>query len=358
MDEFLALLRYLVGAPTAKHWDELILRRLGVLSLLDERIFIRNWRSRWRSLGQPGGTLRTRVGSQTAGTLCSMVPRILIGLLVLSLVVGSAQNRDFAPDKQIVYKTFDKDSLELNVFLPPGWKASDRRAAIVFFFGGGWVGGTPAQFYPQSRYLASRGMVAVSAQYRTRNSHGTSPIECVADGKSAIRWMRQHAAELGVDPNRIAAGGGSAGGHVAATTGVIDGLDEQTEDLTTSSRPNAMVLFNPATDVANNPRWGARALEGSPLQHVDEGDSPAILFHGRSDRAVPYATAVAFCDAMQDAGNRCELVGFDGRPHGFFNYHRSRVAYTNTVWHMDRFLASLGYVEGEPTVGRPGDPTW
>ena len=279
-------------------------------------------------------------------------------ILALGAASGIAQDRDFKPDREIVYKSFDKDPLELNVFLPEGWSASDKRPAIVFFFGGGWVGGTPAQFFPQSRYLASRGMVAVSAQYRTRNSHGTSPVECVADGKSAVRWMRQHAAELGIDPDRIAAGGGSAGGHVAATTGVIDGLDEQGEDSTVSSVPNALVLFNPATDISKNRRWGDRAIEGSPLQHVDKGAPPTIVFHGKADATVPYRTAEAFCAAMQEAGNRCELVGYEGRPHGFFNYTRSRTAYTSTAWHMDRFLASLGYLEGRPTVGRSGDPTW
>ena len=284
--------------------------------------------------------------------------RILACFLVIGAAVCFAQDRDFEPDKEIVFKSFDKDPLELNVFLPEGWKASDRRPAIVFFFGGGWVGGAPAQFFPQSRYLASRGMVAVSAQYRTRGSHGTSPVECVADGKSAVRWMRQHAAELGIDPDRIAAGGGSAGGHVAATTGVIDGLDEAGEDLSVSSKPSALVLFNPATDISKSQRWGDRAVEGSPLQHVDKGDPPTIVFHGKADSTVPYATAEAFCMAMNDAGNRCELVGYEGRPHGFFNYSRSRVSYSNSVWHMDRFLASLGYLEGEPMVGRPGDPTW
>ena len=279
-------------------------------------------------------------------------------LVALGVVAAVAQDREFKPDRQVVYKSFDKDPLELNVFLPKGWKAEDSRPAIVFFFGGGWVGGTPAQFFPQSRYLASRGMVAISAQYRTRNSHGTSPMECVADGKSAVRWVRQHAAELGVDPDRIAAGGGSAGGHVAATTGVIDGLEEKGEDASVSSVPNALVLFNPATDITGVRRWGDRALDGSPLQHVGTGEPPTIVFHGKADRTVPYATAVAFCKAMEDAGNRCELVGYEGRPHGFFNYSRSRGSYTSTVWHMDRFLASLGYLEGEPTVGRPGDPTW
>ena len=293
-----------------------------------------------------------------AGTLNSMKRRILFSLLALGAVVGSAQDRTFEPDKRIVYKSFDKDPLELNVFLPAAWNASDRRAAIVFFFGGGWVGGTPTQFYPHSRYLASRGMVAISAQYRTRGSHGTSPQECVADAKSAIRWVRRHAAELGVDPDRVAAGGGSAGGHLAAATGVISGLDEPGEDLSVSSRPNAMVLFNPATDISGIRRWGERALDGSPLHHVDPGDPPAILFHGRADTTVPHAMSESFCAAMQEAGNRCELVSFDGRPHGFFNYTRSRISYVNTVWHMDRFLESLGYVEGEPAVGRPGDPTW
>ncbi len=279
-------------------------------------------------------------------------------LLALATVTGIAQDRDFKPDKQIVYKSFAEDPLELHVFLPEGWTAGDKRPAIVFFFGGGWVGGTPAQFFPQSRYLASRGMVAISAQYRTRNSHGTSPVECVADGKSAVRWMRQHASDLGIDPDRIAAGGGSAGGHVAATTGVIDRLDEKGEEASVSSVPNALVLFNPATDIAKSQRWGDRALEGSPLQHVDKGDPPTIVFHGKADTTVPYTTAEAFCAAMDKAGNRCELVGFAGRPHGFFNYTRSRGSYTTTVWHMDRFLASLGYLEGKPTVGRPGDPTW
>lgn len=283
----------------------------------------------------------------------------LAGLLACLAAPALAQDRSFEPDKKIVYKEFDKDPLELNVYLPAGWSASDKRPAIVFFFGGGWTGGSPSQFFPHGRYLASRGMVAASAQYRTRGSHGTSPLECVADAKSAVRWMRQHAAELGIDPQRIAAGGGSAGGHVAATTGVIDGLDEKGEDGSISSKPNAMALFNPATNTAPlTERLGDMARDISPLHHVNAGDPPTIIFHGKADTTVPFATAEAFCDAMKSAGNRCELVAYEGRPHGFFNYGRSRKAFTSTVWHMDRFLASLGYLEGEPTVGKPGDPTW
>ena len=87
-------------------------------------------------------------------------------------------------------------------------------------------------------------MVAISADYRVKSRNQTTPFECVKDGKSAIRWVRQHAAELGVDPDRIVAAGGSAGGHVAACTGVIEGINEDGEDAAIRSVPNAMILFS------------------------------------------------------------------------------------------------------------------
>ena len=203
-------------------------------------------------------------------------------------------------------------------------------------------------------------MVGIVADYRVKRRHGTTPFECVADGKAALRWVRRHAQELGVDPRRIAAGGGSAGGHVAAAAALCTALEEPGADRTVSCRPDALLLFNPVTDLTGRlgGRWGDDPEAGSPLHHVDASDPPTIVFHGKADTTVAFESAETFCDAMENAGNRCELVGYDGRPHGFFNYGRSRAAYTSTVWHMDRFLASLGYVEGQPVVGRPGDPTW
>ena len=141
------------------------------------------------------------------------------------------------------YKSIDGIDLSLYIFEPDGHKASDRRPAAVFFFGGGWNGGTPQQFEPHCRYLASRGMVAIVADYRVKSRHGTSPFECVKDGKSAIRWIRSHAERLGIDPARIAAGGGSAGGHVAAAAGNLPKLEEDGEDLTVSSVPKRVAAF-------------------------------------------------------------------------------------------------------------------
>ena len=89
-------------------------------------------------------------------------------------------------------------------------------------------------------------MVAITADYRVSSRHQTKATACVEDGKSAVRWIRQNASKLGIDRNKVAAGGGSAGGHVAAAIATIDGFESQGEDLDISSRPDALTLFNPA----------------------------------------------------------------------------------------------------------------
>ncbi|MBU3011323.1 alpha/beta hydrolase [Polaribacter vadi] len=166
---------------------------------------------------------------------------IVFLLFICSIFTMRAQN--IQPDKELLYKVIDGDSLYLHIFQP---KVSKKpTAAIVFFFGGGWVSGNPKQFYQQSKYFASRGMLAISAEYRIKNTHGTTPFECVKDGKSAIRWVREHAKELNIDPNKIVAGGGSAGGHVALSTSVIEGFENKNENLSISAIPNAIVAYNP-----------------------------------------------------------------------------------------------------------------
>lgn len=123
--------------------------------------------------------------------------------------------------------------------------------------------------------------------------------------------------------------------------------------------PNALVLFNPALVMApfdgvaldgfesrvSAERMGADPIKLSPVHHVKKGTPPTIIFHGRADETVPYSTAEAFTREMQKAGNRCELVGFDGQGHGFFNYGRGdNRNYRATLEAMDAFLVSLGYL--------------
>lgn len=267
-------------------------------------------------------------------------------------------------DSVEVYKTVGDVKLQLYVFQPSGHQASAKRPAIVFFFGGGWTGGSPKQFEQQCRYLASRGMVGMAADYRVASRHGVKGVSCVADAKSAIRWVRANAGKLGVDSQKIVAAGGSAGGHVAACTGVIEGFDEPSVDLKTSSRPNAMILFNPAVVLAAvdgvpplrnadriSERMGVEAKTLSPYHHVKSGAPPTLILHGKDDNTVPYKTVEQFTEAMTKAGNRCELEGYEGAAHGFFNFGKSgNKHFVATLTRADKFLASLGYINGEPTV--------
>jgi acetyl esterase len=265
------------------------------------------------------------------------------------------------------YKTIGPTNLQLYLFTPKDHAATNRRPAIVFFFGGGWTTGSPQQFEKQCRYFASRGMVAITADYRVASRQRVKPPQCVADAKSAIRWVRRNAARLGIDPNRIVAAGGSAGGHLAAAAAVVPDVDEPGEDTSVSAVPNAAVLFNPALVLApleglNLERFSSRVsaerMGGdprliSPAHHVKAGAPPMIIFHGKADTTVPFATAEAFTAKMKAAGNRCELVGFEGQPHGFYNYRRgdSRL-FVQTLEQADQFLASLGYLTGPPQADK------
>lgn len=288
-----------------------------------------------------------------------MKSKILIALAIAILgtaagVFAKTTKLDLEGATAEVYKNASGDDLYLYIFNPEGHDpAKDQRPAIVFFFGGGWNGGTPTQFEQHSRYLASRGMVAMVADYRVKSRQGTSPRECVADGKSAVRYIRKNAKRLGIDPDRIAAGGGSAGGHVAAATGFCDGLDDPAEaDSKVSSKANALALFNPVYDNGPKGYGHERAKEWfpdiSPAHSITKDDPPAIVFLGTKDSLIPVATGEKFDADMKAAGLKSELHLYEGKPHGFFNEAKGGYdTFADTVRKMDAFLAGLGYLEGE-----------
>jgi acetyl esterase len=112
--------------------------------------------------------------------------------------------------KRFTYTKTKQADLEMVVHYPPGWKQNDKRPGLVFLFGGGWEGGSIKQFEPQAQYLSSRGMVTARADYRVKSRNGVTPKECVDDARMAMRWFRQNAGKLGVDPDKIVASGGSA----------------------------------------------------------------------------------------------------------------------------------------------------
>ena len=253
------------------------------------------------------------------------------------------------PSKTFVYKKTKQAELAIVVHFPSGWKASDRRAAIVFFFGGGWTNGKLSQFKPQATALAARGLVTARADYRVKSRHGVSPDVCVEDAKSAVRWLRQNASMLGIDPNRIIAAGGSAGGHIAACTALTDGLEAPGEDLRISSRPNAMILFNPVLRLDHLSALVARvghneklAKQISPNLHISKETPPTLLFFGDQDPLMRQGEE--FVQQAKQVGCRAELVTAKDQKHGYFNH----APWTEqTLQRADQFLVSLGY------LGRP-----
>lgn len=223
---------------------------------------------------------------------------LCVGLTTLDTIAcaeaGTANRPNKAAQTQYVYKTVGARKLTLDVNKPPGWKPTDKRPAMVFFFGGGWTVGTPIQLKAQAEYFAKRGLVCLRADDRTRRRDGVTPDKCVEDAMSAMRWVRGHAGKLGIDPNRIVACGASAGGHLAACTWFIDDFNAPGDNLSVSPKLNAMLLYNPVVDLVpllktRDSRLVAGLSETelrriSPWFHVRKGAPPTFIIDGTADR--------------------------------------------------------------------------
>jgi len=279
---------------------------------------------------------------------------VFAGVFMTGRVFAQDNNIDITKT-EVIYKTIGDVKLKMHIFDINDRDKTKPAPAVVFFFGGGWVGGNPEQFFPFCRHLAKKGIVAASAEYRIKSRHNTSPFECVADGKTAVRWIRQNAKSMAIDPNKIIAGGGSAGGHVAACTGAVSGFDDKNDDPNISSVPNLMILFNPVIDTSEkgygHNKLGDRWKEISPLHHVKSGICPTIIFHGTADKTVPIQNQRDFTKLMTEAGNQCQLVEFQDKKHGFFNAPKGVAgkkgnieSYTKTLAEMDNFLCRQGYI--------------
>ncbi len=256
-----------------------------------------------------------------------------------------------------VYKSVAGRDLNLYVMTPADWKAADKRPAVVFFHGGGWKAGTATQFNYQGQHLTTRGLVIVQVQYRLIKTEGEAPLEACLDARSAMRWVRGHAAELGIDPDRIASGGGSAGGHLAAYVGMVDGVDDPQDDLKISPKPNAMILFNPALlhggeREGTPPEISAKFVPISPWKNVSRDDPPGLILVGSEDGLLLPDKVKAFQEMCQAAGVRMDATIYPGEGHGFFGISRSRDRFFDTVTETEKFLASLGWVTGPPTLTR------
>ena len=244
--------------------------------------------------------------------------------LLLGAVAVSAQDLPVAPTnftgaESFIYRDLKPEPLRLFVVKPDGWQTNDHRAAMIYFFGGAWTRGDPGKSIGWARMAAKWGLVGIAPDYRTKERFGTSPVEAVADARASLRWVQDHAAELGIDPAHIVVGGASAGGHLALWTAIEKPPVGSGPEESPRIKPAALVLVSAAADTADpalQRRFGEHIRDVSPLQHLDEKMPPVIMFHGDADLTVPYRIAVDLHDKLVVTSNVCELVTIPGGGHG------------------------------------------
>jgi acetyl esterase/lipase len=234
--------------------------------------------------------------------------------------------------------------LELDLHLPP--TSSQPVPVVVFLHGGGWRLGSRHTAGPMYRgvspgpfeRLARAGIAVASVDYRL-SGEATWPAQ-LHDAKAAVRWLRARAGELGIDPDRIAAWGESAGGHLAELLGLVTDPDLEGDVgiPRTSSRVSAVVAWYAPSDVAAvAPDTGVDpadpttreaqllgaapatvpdlAAQASPVTHVSPGAPPFLLLHGRADRFVPCVQSERLHAALLEAGVEVEFDGYEDADH-------------------------------------------
>jgi acetyl esterase/lipase len=219
-----------------------------------------------------------------------------------------------------IYHDVQPEPMRLHVFKPAGWKPTDRRPAFIHFFGGGWLRGTPTQSAGWAKQAAKLGLVGIAPDYRVFTRHGTDGTACLADARAALRWVQEHAAELGLDPQRIVVSGSSAGGHLALWTAISASPPGSDPARAPLYPPAALVLMWPAADFTfyggQKDRFGGHGLACSATQHLDPQMPPSLLLHGDKDPTVPFQSSVVLHRTLTQAGNTCEFIPMPGCGHG------------------------------------------
>lgn len=261
----------------------------------------------------------------------------------------SATLRSISGTTAFVYRDANPADLSLFVYKPKGWKASDRRPALLCFFGGSWIDGLPTSTPPRilAQWAASQGMVGITPDYRTNERFATTPLHSVDDGRAALRWVQDNRSRLGVDPNRIVSCGSSAGGLIALWTAIPK--TPPGSDTAPLVQPAATVLISSIFDTSPNGgfrafQFGPHALALSPLHQRAANMPPTLIFHGSADRTVPYSRAAGYCSALRSDGNDCEIVRVDGGEHTWFG--RTPSLQQRTFDRVGSFLREYGILGG------------
>lgn len=258
-----------------------------------------------------------------------------VSFLILGLIATSAYSAEPSTAAEIpatptgypgaesfVYRELAPVPIRLHVYKPKGWSKSDRRPALAYFFGGGWVKGSTDHSIGWARWAAQLGMVGIAPDYRVKDRFGTSPLEAVADARAALKWVEDHATELGIDSTKIVVAGNSAGGHLALWTAIAKPPPGSSDSESPPTKPVALLLSSPVSDTTEGKgympsRFGPNAAGLSAIDHLDEKMPPVLLFHGDADQVVPQRQSLALRDKLIATGNSCEFIDVPGGSHNF-----------------------------------------
>jgi acetyl esterase len=259
-----------------------------------------------------------------------------------------------------VYKTIDGKQLIADMFYTAEAMESGQHPAIALFHGGGWAYGSPSEFYTTCERYAKKGFITFSFQYRlsiTEDSIVPHPditlVECVKDARSALRWIRENAAVFNINPDKIVAGGQSAGGQLALSTALCYNVNEASDKLDISPVPNAFILFS--SNVNTMEAWADRLMgerreeiwSVSPYHNLKAGLPPAIEFHGTEDCMVPYWVAEYFKQKTTSLGNHYEFITLEGRSHYLGEGDDKYATYYDEeiMERTDVFLEQFGFLD-------------
>lgn len=193
--------------------------------------------------------------------------------------------------REFAYKETPEGELRIYFKMPAGWSVTDKRPVMIFFFGGGWSGGSPFACVKEADHFTKSGIVVGLADYRVRNRQVTMLDKCAEDARSAVRWVRANREKLGADPDRLIVGGGSAGGHIAACTANANAPNSNTDDVSISCAPNALLLYYPVASLVDGSRSFAfkrllgddLAMKLSPVQNATQAWPKTVMFSGTAD---------------------------------------------------------------------------
>lgn len=241
-------------------------------------------------------------------------------------------------ERDIVYAQYGERKVLLDLYLPKK-PASEKIPCIVVIHGGGWRSGDKTRFAAIATHLAEQGFAAACIGYRLLPEvQFPAPI---LDCKAAVRWVRANAAKHGIDPDRLGAIGGSAGGHLVAMLGTSSHVKELEGDGGNpgiSSRVHAVVaMATPAEMSRAAERAGIdqkMVALISPVTHVTKDSAPLLLLHGTKDTLVPMSQSELLLEKYQKAGAKAELVKIQDGIHAFWN---------GELWFPDTMKRSVAF---------------